>query len=108
MFQRRQPIELPPVPEGADRPTILARVYPGYHEQAVELFQQDAELLAEAGYFPVGQSYAEGRYASGYVLLVTLLVLVGIGIEGRRGGDGLRWAGLRAVPRWRNRQTRRS
>src|SRR3990172_10868963 len=80
MFQRRQPIELPPVPEGADRPTILARVYPGYHEQAVELFEEDAELLAEAGYFPVGQSYAEGRYASGYVLLVTLLVLVGIGI----------------------------
>jgi hypothetical protein len=76
----RRPIQLPPVPEGADRPTILARVYPGYHEQAVELFQEDAEILSTHGYFPVGQSYADGRYSSTFTLAVGLLVLIGIGL----------------------------
>jgi hypothetical protein len=75
-----KPIELPPVPEGPDRPTILARVYPGRHESAVELFQADAELLSGHGYFPVGQSYAEGRYSDGWILLATVLVFVGIGL----------------------------
>jgi hypothetical protein len=32
----RGTIALPPVPDGPDRPVILVRVYPGYHEQAVE------------------------------------------------------------------------
>ncbi len=61
---------LPPVPTGSGRPTILARVYPGYHEVAVELFQMDAELLADHGYFPDGQSYAEGRWRTAVVALV--------------------------------------
>ncbi len=73
-------VPLPPVPTGPDRPTILARVYPGYHEVAVELFQTDAELLAEAGYFPVGQSYAEGRWHPRFVVLVVLASLLVIGI----------------------------
>jgi hypothetical protein len=74
------PIELPPVPRDADRPVILARVYPGYHEAAVELFQQDAENLAAVGYHPVGQSYAEGRYATWMIVLAVVLVLVAIGL----------------------------
>jgi hypothetical protein len=41
----RRTITLPPIPDGPDRPVILVRVYPGYHEQAVELFQIDAETL---------------------------------------------------------------
>jgi hypothetical protein len=73
-------IELPPVPEGPDRPTILARVYPGTHERAVELFQQDAELLAGHGYLPVGQSYADGRYPLWMVAVALVLCLIVIGI----------------------------
>jgi len=73
-------IDLPPPPEGPDRPVILARVYPGYHEQAIKLFQIDAEDLAVHGYVPVSQSYAEGRYSPGFITLSTLLVLVAVGI----------------------------
>lgn len=76
----RQPIQLPPVPTGADRPTILARVYPGRHEAGVELMQADAELLTSHGYFPVAQSYGEGRYSDGWVLFSTVLVIFGIGV----------------------------
>jgi hypothetical protein len=76
----RRSVPLPPVPQGDDRPLILARVYPGYHEEAVELFQEDAENLAGHGYFPIGQSYADGRYSSASVLVAALLVIVGIGL----------------------------
>ncbi len=76
----RRPVKLPPVPEVGDRPVILARIYPGYHEEAVELFQEDAENLATHGYFPIGQSYADGRYADRWVLFAALLVLIGIGV----------------------------
>ena len=76
----RRRIELPPIPEPGDRPVILARVYPGYHEEAVELFQEDAENLATHGYFPIGQSYADGRYSDRWVLLAAVLVIVGIGL----------------------------
>jgi len=77
---RSNTINLPPAPEGPDRPAVLARVYPGYHEQAIELFQVDAENLAIHGYVPVAQSYADGRYAQWLTTLAAVLVLVGIGI----------------------------
>jgi hypothetical protein len=80
VLSRDRTIELPPAPTGPDRPIILARVYPGTHEAAVELFQADAELLTAVGYFPVGQSYAEGRYSDTIVLLASVLVVVGIGL----------------------------
>lgn len=73
-------VTLPPIPTGPDRPRILARTYPGIHERAVELFQLDAEALADHGYVPVGQSYSEGRYSGGTVAAATILVIVGIGI----------------------------
>ena len=76
----RRAIALPPIPDGPDRPVVLVRVYPGYHEQAVELFQIDAEDLAIHGYVPVTQSYAEGRYAGWYVMLAAILVIFLIGI----------------------------
>lgn len=73
-------VRLPPAPEGADRPIVLARVYPGYHEQATELFQMDAENLAVGGYLPLTQSYAEGRYGSWFTTIAAVLVVFGIGI----------------------------
>jgi hypothetical protein len=73
-------VPLPPVPTGSGRPTILARVYPGYHEIAVELFQMDAELLAEHGYMPTAQSYAEGRWRTSIVILVILASAFVIGL----------------------------
>jgi hypothetical protein len=80
MMAKPSQIELPPPPTGPDRPVVLARVYPGHHEQAVEVFQRDADILAENGYFPVGQSYAMGRYSSTLVLLAAVLILFGIGL----------------------------
>jgi hypothetical protein len=76
----RRTIDLPPPPQGPDRPVILVRVYPGYHEEALELFQIDAEDLAVHGYVPVAQSYAEGRYAGWYLTLAAILVIFVIGI----------------------------
>lgn len=73
-------VPLPPAPTDPERPTILVRVYPGYHETASELFQLDAEGLAEVGYFPVGQSYAEGRWRTSLVVLVVIASLFLIGL----------------------------
>jgi hypothetical protein len=73
-------VPLPPIPAEPDRPTILARIYPGFHEAAVEVFQMDAELLAEHGYFPVAQSYAEGRWRTGFVILVIIASVFAIGL----------------------------
>jgi hypothetical protein len=73
-------VEFPPPPAGPDRPVILARIYPGHQEQAVELFQEDAENLVAYGYHPVAQSYATGRYRSRVEVLAVVLVFVGIGI----------------------------
>jgi hypothetical protein len=72
--------QLLPPPEGPDLPIVLARVYPGHHEEAVELFQLDAENLVRHGYVPVAQSYAQGRYALWLATLASVLVLVGIGL----------------------------
>jgi hypothetical protein len=73
-------VYLPPAPTGVDRPQVLARVYPGYHESAVELFQTDAAMLLDGGYVPVGQSYAEGRWATRFVALVLIASLFVIGL----------------------------
>jgi hypothetical protein len=73
-------IGLPPAPDGPDRPVVLARVYPGIHVRAVELFQIDAEDLAIHGYLPVAQSYAEGRYSPAFVAMSTILVLFLVGL----------------------------
>jgi len=76
----KRTIDLLPPPTGPDRPVVLARVYPGFHENAIELFQIDAEELAPHGYVPVSQSYAEGRYSPRSVTVSTLLVLAGVGV----------------------------
>jgi hypothetical protein len=74
-----KPVQLPPPPEGPGRPTVLARIYPGHHAEAVELFQEDAETLVGYGYHPVAQSYAPGRYPTTWEWAAVLLLLVGIG-----------------------------
>jgi hypothetical protein len=73
-------IELPPAPDGPDRPFILARVYPGYIENATELFQMDAENLAVRGYLPITVAYAEGHYPSWFIAVSCVLVFVAIGL----------------------------
>jgi hypothetical protein len=73
-------LQMPPAPSGAERPVILARVYPGTHEAAVEFAQQDAEALVAYGYYPVAQSYAEGRYSNLAIALAVVLSLFGIGL----------------------------
>lgn len=72
--------DLPPAPDGPDRPLVLARVYPGYHEAAVELFQMDAENLAHHGWLPVAQSYAEGRHSQLAISIAVVLILVAVGV----------------------------
>jgi hypothetical protein len=76
----RRPVTLPPVPTGADRPVVLVRLYPGFHEDAARLLATDADALAEGGYRLVGQSYADGRYSPALVVLALVLVIVGIGV----------------------------
>jgi hypothetical protein len=72
-------LQMPEVPTGAERPTVLMRVYPGRHEAAVEWAQRDAEELVDHGYHPVGQSYAQGSYGLALAFIGVLLCPVGIG-----------------------------
>ena len=58
----------------AGSPPILIRTYTGRTQQDAALaFQQDAAVLASSGYFPVSQSWADGRPGAGRVLMLGLL-----------------------------------
>ena len=62
-------------------PATLIRRYNGAQQaDAFAAFQQDARELAKQGYEPVSQSWAEGQWGAGALLiaLVLLFVLVGL------------------------------
>jgi len=60
---------------------IAVRVYRAHQQaDAVADFQSDAALLAEKGYHPVSQSWAEGQWGCGAWLVALILCVVVIGI----------------------------
>jgi len=65
---------------GGPQPQVLVRVY-GAHQQsdAVAMFQADAASLADHGYRPVSQSWAQGQWGCGAWLVALLLCFVLIG-----------------------------
>ncbi len=62
-----------------DRPPIYVRAYEGKIADAMALFQKDAAHMAQGGYYPVAQSYAQGSWGSGaYILGLVLTFAFGI------------------------------
>lgn len=59
---------------------VVIKKYKGNQEIATRLFQLDAPLMAEKGYFPTSQSWAPGAYGCGSFLLALLLCFILIGI----------------------------
>jgi hypothetical protein len=65
---------------GGPPPQILVRVYRAYQQSdAVAVFQTDAASLADHGYRPVSQSWAQGQWGCGAWLVALLLCFVLIG-----------------------------
>jgi len=64
----------------AEQTSIIVKTYKGSQEKATQLFQEDALEMAEKGYFPTSQSYAQGSYGCGAFLLALLLCVLIIGI----------------------------
>jgi hypothetical protein len=54
--------------------------YAGTGEEAASLFRKNAAQLAEEGYRPTSQSWADGSYTGGAVITALLLCLIGIGV----------------------------
>ncbi len=62
-------------------PATLVRAYKGQRQaDAVAPFQAEANGLAEAGYEPVSQSWADGQWGGPEVLIALLLCLVVVGV----------------------------
>ena len=59
---------------------IIVKSYKGSQSGAASAFQRDAAKLAERGYFPISQSWAQGTWGCGafVVALILCIVLVGI------------------------------
>ena len=60
---------------------FLVRTYRGRQQsEAIASYVRDAELLAQRGYAPVGQSWGDGQWDGGYFLIALILSLFGIGL----------------------------
>ena len=63
------------------QPQTIVRTYKAKSQQAAAaVFQADAATLAEQGYFPTSQSWAQGSWGCGAFLLALVLFLVLIGL----------------------------
>lgn len=62
-------------------PTVV-RTYRAKNQSIAALvFQRDANMMAEHGYFPVAQSWAPGQRGAGaYLLGILLIFLFGLGL----------------------------
>ncbi len=64
-----------------DPPPVLVLVYRGMQQaDTTAAFSADADLLAQAGYRPTSQSWAQGQWGAWTFLLATVLLFVLIGI----------------------------
>jgi len=59
---------------------IIVKTYKGNKEKATASFKKDADKMAEKGYFPTTQSWAEGTWGCLAFLFALLLFVVIIGI----------------------------
>ena len=60
---------------------IIVRTYKARNQDAAaRLFEADAARLAQQGYYPVAQSWAQGSWGCGAFLVALLLAVVLIGI----------------------------
>jgi hypothetical protein len=88
--QYRPPQQYPPqfsvqptyVPSQAAAPSVggagveVRNYHAKTQEAAALLFQQDAAQMAQSGYFPVSQSWAQGSWGGGAYLIAALLILL--------------------------------
>lgn len=67
-------------PSGAPPPTLV-RVYRGREQADVTgIYQADAAALAPLGYTPVSQSWGQGQWSEGAVLLAVILTIFAVGL----------------------------
>lgn len=59
---------------------IIVRTYKGSQSGAASSFQRDAAKLAEQGYFPISQSWAQGSWSCGAFIVALILCFVLVGI----------------------------
>jgi hypothetical protein len=60
---------------------FLVRTYRGRQQsEAIASYVRDAELLAQRGYEPAGQSWGDGQWDGGLFLIALILSLFGIGL----------------------------
>ena len=63
------------------RAPVLTRVYKGKQQgDAVQAMQYDAAQLAQHGYYPTSQSWAQGQWGAGAFIVAILLFIVVIGL----------------------------
>ncbi len=66
---------------GAPSHQTVVRTYKGHQQSdAVRVFQRDADKMAQHGYFPVSQSWAQGQWGCGAFLIAIVLFVFLIGI----------------------------
>ena len=58
---------------------VIVKTYKGNQARASEIYQKDAVIMAEKGYVPTSQSWAQGSYGCGSFLLALLLCFILIG-----------------------------
>ncbi len=66
---------------GMDSPPVIVRMYLG-REQAdvIPSYQADAAALASLGYLPVAQSWGDGQWSEGAVLIAVVLTIFAVGL----------------------------
>ena len=59
---------------------IAVRTYKGSENYAARQFQEDATKMAQHGYFPVSQSWAQGSWGCGawLIALIACVILIGL------------------------------
>jgi Uncharacterised protein family UPF0547 len=59
---------------------IIVKTYKGSQSVATSAFQKDADKMAQTGYYPTSQNFAQGSYGAIGFLIALLLCFVFIGI----------------------------
>lgn len=62
------------------KPSVLVKTYKGSQSSATAAFKRDVKIMAEQGYYPTSQNWAQGSYGCGAFLLALLLCIVIVGI----------------------------
>tara|TARA_B110000285_G_C14844627_1_gene477007 strand:+ start:11 stop:556 length:546 start_codon:yes stop_codon:yes gene_type:complete len=63
-----------------NREKVIVKNYKGKQSDATSLFERDAIRMADKGYYPTSQSWAQGSYGCGSFIFALLLCILIIGL----------------------------